>query len=574
MSRPLYRRPRALLALLLLAPLLALAACADDGAGNSLLPDAGGDTTADGSGAIDSGGDDASDADDAGDAGDVGDAGDAADADAADATADLDASPSDTGDTAVDGSGAADTTPDDADDATDPGADVIPDASPDAPTDAAADADGIDDGAVPTAFVPREVGVDARFELDVQAGAMRPDGFLAWTWMRTRASVVLRVWRDSRDPAQVLLAYDEVVEPNADGYVHAPVTGLAGGVWYQYAFFVRDGEGTLVGRSAIGRVRTAFDPGVVEPLTIAVTSCTSFSTAPWEALEAMAEEPIDIFLHTGDQSYNDGARTIAEFREKWFRTLGDPGYRALHRAVGFYATWDDHEIDDNFNPEREPDLVAVGRQAYLETLAVESDEAGRIWRSYVWGDTAEVFVVDSRSERIPSTRGRDDVYISRAQMDWLKAGLAASTARFKLVLNSVPITDMPTLYVGTDDRWEGYPAQRRELLDWITGEDIRDVWFLSGDFHIGMVTRVDNSGPARRMLEIAAGPGGNSNPVASALGTLESLAGVDQIIYHTRSTENEVGTVLELDPAEGTIRVRFFEPDGTVLYDEVHREGD
>ena len=71
----------------------------------------------------------------------------------------------------------------------------------------------------------------------------------------------------------------------------------------------------------------------------------------------------------------------------------------------------------------------------------------RIWRSFRWGHSAEVFVLDCRGERRPSTRSvnptRESVYISRAQMDWLKAGLRASPAVFKFIVNSVPIYGRP-----------------------------------------------------------------------------------------------------------------------------------
>lgn len=533
-----------------------LSACGDDELANSLLPDLGVDV-------FDTSDDVSSDASDATDLADISDLSDASDAGVSDVF--------DAGDLSDE---AADIEADDAPDTSDIAELDAGDASSD--SDVSSDAGGgIDDGAIPIVFAPAAIPEQPRFSLGVQSGAMHAEGFLAWTFMTARTAVLLRVWREGEARGEVLLAYEELVEPNVDGYLHVPISGLAAGTWYEYAFFARDETEAITGRSAIGRVRTALAPGSTEPLTIGVTSCTKFEYGPYEALSAMADSSLDVFIHTGDQSYNDDEETLAEYRNAWFRTLGDPGYRDIHQAVGYYATWDDHEVTNDFDLESLPMArFEIARQAYLEALAVEVDSQQRIWRSYPWGDTAEFFILDSRSERIPSTRGRDDVYISRAQMDWLKASLAASPAHFKFILNSVPITDMPTLYIATGDRWEGYGAQREELLDWIVDEDVRNVWFLSGDFHIGMVSRVDNEGPARRILEIAAGPGGNSNPVASALGSLQSLAGVDQIMFHTRSSQTEVATVLHADPATNSVRVRFFEPDGTVLYDQVLQEGD
>ena len=50
----------------------------------------------------------------------------------------------------------------------------------------------------------------------------------------------------------------------------------------------------------------------------------------------------------------------------------------------------------------------------------------RIWRKVPFGKTADVFVLDTRGERKPSTRGSaNPVYVSREQMDWLKRELRA-----------------------------------------------------------------------------------------------------------------------------------------------------
>jgi alkaline phosphatase D len=158
-------------------------------------------------------------------------------------------------------------------------------------------------------------------------------------------------------------------------------------------------------------------------------------------------------------------------------------------------------------------------------------------------------------------------------MDWFLERLSTSTAHFKVVLNSVPITDMPTGYFGEGDRWEGYARQRDRVINHIVDGDIRNVWFLSGDFHIGMVTRINDEGGGRRIHEIAVGPGGNTNPAASTLDILEFFSGVDQQIFHTGSFDTEVQTLLTFDPARNEVHIEFIDADGDVLYDEWLAEG-
>ena len=64
-------------------------------------------------------------------------------------------------------------------------------------------------------------------------------------------------------------------------------------------------------------------------------------------------------------------------------------------------------------------------------------------------------------------------HISEEQMAWLKEGLSQSTARFKIIPNSVAIVDFEPLLgsAGKSDRWQGYSEQREEILGHI--EDLR-----------------------------------------------------------------------------------------------------
>ncbi len=428
------------------------------------------------------------------------------------------------------------------------------------------------DGGVPWPVDPEAVvSATDLFPLSVQSGAMRSESVLLWTFVTGAETVLLRVWRDDAITGERLLVYEQPVTPNGDGYLHAPVSGLLAGTWYQYAFFSEAGDG-LLARSPIGRVKTAPAPGDLAPVVVATTSCTNATQRPYAALSSMANRAdADLFLHLGDQSYNDGLSDLGGFRDAWRSTLTEPGYLALHQAMGFFQTWDDHEVDNDYDPTTvAPSILSNAFQSYYETFAVERGPSGGLWNNYAWGDTVEFIILDSRSERYVPDRS---YYISQAQMDFVKERLTNSTAHFKVLLNSVPITDMPTGYVGESDRWEGYDRQRDELLNHITDNDIRNVWFLSGDFHIGMVTRVSNTGPARRIHEIAVGPGDNRNPAASLLDTLETFSGTDQLLWHTTSLQSSVQTVLTFDPVRNQVRIEFRGADGTAYYDQWLSEG-
>jgi len=312
-------------------------------------------------------------------------------------------------------------------------------------------------------------------------------------------------------------------------------------------------------------------------LLIGALACTNFAYLPYRTAELLASEPLDFFVHAGDMSYNDGAQTLEDFRTKWRSTLDSSGYRALLASTGAYFTWDDHEVTNNFDAEAlaQSDLLAAARETYFESLAKRPNATGGLWQSFRWGGTAELFVLDCRGERRSSTLGsRRPIFVSDAQLDWLKKGLSASTSHFKIVVTSVPIGRLSSeLYAAPSDRWEGYAAQREELLAFIDERGIDNVWFLSGDLHMGLVHRVDLGGRDARFWEVCAGPGGQSThdaglfqPGAEAL--YERAFPTEQVAY---ASPDLAYTTFEFDRATDSVRVRFVSPEGRVAFDRVLR---
>jgi phosphodiesterase/alkaline phosphatase D-like protein len=68
-----------------------------------------------------------------------------------------------------------------------------------------------------------------------------------------------------------------------------------------------------------------------------------------------------------------------------------------------------------------------------------------------------------------------------------KDALAHSTAKYKFVISSV---SMQQAYVFPYDRWEGYAAERNEILNFIRDNHIQNVIFLTTDEHLNMMNDV------------------------------------------------------------------------------------
>jgi alkaline phosphatase D len=375
----------------------------------------------------------------------------------------------------------------------------------------------------------------------------------------TADPVRVRVWAETATPGEVVLVWDVDAVPNDGGYLRAEVTGLAPASTWRYGFFRADAGGAWVGRSDLGVFRTAPAAGSLPAFTVALMSCNGNATGRNDVVGRLAAHPeVDAVAHVGDMAYNDGAYTTRDYRNSWAEWMTSPGYRRGLATSALYATWDDHEVDNDWNPEAIDQAQLLNAvAAFTENVPLRAGPTGQLWGSHRWGDTAELFVLDCRTERRPSTRGQTDLYISRAQMDWLKAALTASTARFKLVLNSVPITGMPPIWdLAAADRWEGYPLQRDELLDHIGGTGVEGVWFLSGDFHVCFVSRIDpGAAGARGRLREVAVTSGNINPLGAAL---------VQAQFAYNSSLPRLCTVT-CDPVADEVTVKFYDPANDAL---------
>jgi len=84
------------------------------------------------------------------------------------------------------------------------------------------------------------------------------------------------------------------------------------------------------------------------------------------------------------------------------------------------------------------------------------------------------------------------------QKEWLKQALLDSDAKFKFIINEVPMSELHALPY---DRWQGYPAEREELLDFINDNGIQNVLFLTTDLHGAIVNILEED-----FKEIITGP--------------------------------------------------------------------
>jgi len=346
-----------------------------------------------------------------------------------------------------------------------------------------------------------------------------------------------------------VLATDDLA--TSDGHLHVEVTGLRADHSHAFVFITPDGR-----RSDVGRFRTALGEADYRTVVFGASSCLGSAGRPFPTLSNAAEERLDFFCLLGDTVYADGSINEAQYRAEYRQTFRQQGFRDLTASTSLVATWDDHEVDNNYVPS-DPAIEArfpAALQVFGEALPYREGPGGNgVWRSLRHGDVLELFVLDCRSER------RDGNYMSPEQMDWFKQRLAASTARFKIVLNSVAIQDYTAFFgeVFIEDRWDGY-AQRTEIIDWIFTEQIEGIFWIAGDYHFGSLGTVDPPGlRGDHMWEALAGPGG-SNPLTVA----DLFTPNEQVPFFI---VDWTWLRVEADPVAGTLALQFIDGDGEIV---------
>ncbi|WP_432086539.1 alkaline phosphatase D family protein [Streptomyces sp. bgisy095] len=388
----------------------------------------------------------------------------------------------------------------------------------------------------------------------VASGDPLPDGVLLWTRVTPVPEAVpgsglgpdVRVgWEVAEDRgfARTVASGTTTAGAATDHTVKADVRGLRPATSYWFRFTV-DGVVSPAARTRTAPAADAAAPGV----RFGVVSCANWEAGYFSAYRHLAARAdLDAVLHLGDYLYEyaSGAYpeakytvraheprheivSLADYRARHGKYKTDPDLRALHAAHPVIAIWDDHEFAndawtggaENHTPGAEGEWaarVAAAKQAYFEWMPVRASTEGTVFRRLRFGRLADLHLLDLRSFRSAQAKTGsgtvDDPERSitgRAQLDWLKAGLAGSDATWQLVGTSVMISPvafgaLPThlleplaelmglpkegLAVNVD-QWDGYTDDRKELLAHLTSRGVRNTVFLTGDIHMAWANDV------------------------------------------------------------------------------------
>jgi phosphodiesterase/alkaline phosphatase D-like protein len=241
---------------------------------------------------------------------------------------------------------------------------------------------------------------------------------------------------------------------------------------------------------------------------------------------------------------SDVATTVAMKWAAYQINLAMKPWSKTRGSTAYYGHWDDHEFINDFSPSADNFPLSVGTvnidgnelydrgvEAFTDYTPVTYSSKNGLYRSVRWGKNLEIFFLDARSFRStlanyngncdnPPGSGNADLaptapastratfapivpqfnnpppqscldainspnrtYLGKAQLERFKQEIEKSTATFKVIFNELPIQQQ---YSNPYDRWEGYAAERTEILNFLH-DNVKNVVFLSTDEHANLV---------------------------------------------------------------------------------------
>ena len=276
------------------------------------------------------------------------------------------------------------------------------------------------------------------------------------------------------------------------------------------------------------------------------------------------------FVHSGDHIYADDplpesirladgstwvnvvtpekshpAVTLDHFRGNYAYNLLDEHVRRFHAEVPLVVQWDDHETTNNWYPDQTlanrkdaakytqvktaRELSSRAKQAFFEFTPIEphAEDRDRIYRSFKYGRSMELFVLDQRSYRGPNTKNvgtseAEVTFLGQKQLQWLKEGLRISKSTWKVIASDMPIgmiigdgLEGQPHFEAVANADPGKPSGRElefaELFRFLKAEGVKNVIWLTADVHHAVAHRdsPEKAGfgePFEPFWEFVAGP--------------------------------------------------------------------
>jgi alkaline phosphatase D len=429
------------------------------------------------------------------------------------------------------------------------------------------------------------------FALGVASGDPVSDGFVIWTRLTPQGAITDDVaethdvvWEVATDEKMGNVVQSGTVQalPALGHAVHVEVRGLPAGRPYWYRFRLPMGDASTTGRAWTAPVLGS----ALERFRFAFASCQHYEQGYFTAYDLMAKDDVDLVMHLGDYIYesswgdtvrrHDGPepKSLPEYRNRHALYKSDKALQRAHARTPWLVTWDDHEVDNDYQGLESEDYQvqaefvkrrAAAFQAYYEHMPLRRvarprGDTMQLFQRSQFGDLMQFTMIDNRQYRSPAAcrtpeRGGGQVVsvsackelfeeersmLGKDQERWLSSALSRSSAKWNIIGNGEMFSRLRQKTSKgeeghwTDD-WNGYPSARQRLISTIARSKVSNPVFVTGDIHSFWINDVKEDFAREQSATIA----------TEIVGTSISSAGVS---YDTFSA------LLPQNP-----HVRFFE---------------
>ncbi len=210
----------------------------------------------------------------------------------------------------------------------------------------------------------------------------------------------------------------------------------------------------------------------------------------------------DLWIWLGDNIYGD-THDMQVLQEKYEAQNQVQAYQNFASRIPIIGVWDDHDygINDGGRNYAQKDS---SQQLLLDFLGVPDDAPQRtragVYASYSYGPKGQkvmVILLDDRYHR-DTVQKVNKRYISSSgsilgtkQWAWLEAQLDQSDADVHIIANGIQIIPMQHPY----EKWMNFPKDRTRLLKLLSDKKIKNPILLSGDRHIGEISKIPGQTP-------------------------------------------------------------------------------
>lgn len=199
----------------------------------------------------------------------------------------------------------------------------------------------------------------------------------------------------------------------------------------------------------------------------------------------------DLWIWLGDIVYGKAA-DLKDLERRYQSEKNHEGYKSLRRESRVLGVWDDNDYGVSDGGKENPNKVQ-SEKLLLDFLDEPVDsprrqEAG-VYASYDFGPPGQrvkIILLDVRYHR--DKPGPKADILGAEQWKWLESQLSATDSNVTLIGSGIQVIANQHPF----EKWDEFPQARERLLNLVAKSGAPNVIFLSGDRHLGEISRMND----------------------------------------------------------------------------------